>query len=61
MSRKPTKAELLRAMNAIHACLERLKQSAASNAVVWETIGGITYWVEETLDIKVKALPGVPQ
>jgi hypothetical protein len=54
MRRQPTKAQLLRAMNAIHARLEAVTHGGSSN--VWETIGVITYWVEESLGKEVKRL-----
>jgi hypothetical protein len=56
MSTKPTKAQLLRAMNAIHARLEAVTHKDSGPGNVWETIGGIQYWVEETLGKEVKTL-----
>jgi hypothetical protein len=51
MSAKPTKAQLLRAMWAIHAKLEAVTYGPNGNS--YQTLGGIQYWVEETLGKKL--------
>jgi hypothetical protein len=56
MTKTPSKAQLLRAMNAIHARLEAVTYKDSGPGNVWETIGGIQYWVEETLGKEVKTM-----
>lgn len=56
MSRQPTKAQLLRAMNHIYARLEALEAARHQSGNAWETIGAITFWVEDALGKEVKSL-----